>query len=256
MSIFVDHKALKHALKGLKDIHLTGLAGGDILSYDDFLKKWCNFPFPIHVLDDLEDVEVANPNDMDMIIFAGIGNKWVKQPCTLDRHKDVEISSPADGEVVTYEGATALWKNKPPPPAGAITYQTVLGTTDVSTESTVYVDMPDMTLTVAEAGTYLILFSTSCLCGRGTTQYWMYGQLQLLRNADVLARATMPYLQFSLQYLIYYGGSASMMCVSSLSVGDVVKVQWRTGCQTGTPIMYNRPATQQEHRSLTIVRLA
>jgi len=42
MSIFVDHKMLKHLLKKLKDVLITSPADGHVLTYEAATKKWKN----------------------------------------------------------------------------------------------------------------------------------------------------------------------------------------------------------------------
>ena len=44
MSIFVDHKALKHLLKKLKDVLISAPADGEVLTYETATKKWKNKP--------------------------------------------------------------------------------------------------------------------------------------------------------------------------------------------------------------------
>jgi len=46
MSIFVDHKALKHLLKKLKDVLITGPVDGEVLTYEAATKLWKNKPAP------------------------------------------------------------------------------------------------------------------------------------------------------------------------------------------------------------------
>jgi len=44
MSIFVDHKALKHLLKKLKDVLIVSPADGEVLTYEALSAKWKNKP--------------------------------------------------------------------------------------------------------------------------------------------------------------------------------------------------------------------
>jgi len=44
MSIYVDHKLLKHLLKKLKDVLISAPADGEVLTYEAASKKWKNKP--------------------------------------------------------------------------------------------------------------------------------------------------------------------------------------------------------------------
>jgi len=258
MSIIVDHKLLKHSLRGLKDVKFfPPLSDGEFLAWSTIDGKWINLA-GVWYLDDLLDVEVANPQDGDVIIFSQPAppkpGVWIRRSHILDRLLDVEISSPADGEVVTYEGATALWKNKPPPPAGAIAYQNVKGTTNVSTTSSTFVDMPDMALTVAQTGTYLIMASLCCMLIRTVSSSEIGAAFRLTLNGAEMNPRERSFMYIYGPVVTYHAGNAPMTTVRSLSAGDVVRVQWTTAGVCNE--VRNWPADQHEHRELTLVRLA
>ena len=138
---------------------------------------------------------------------------------------------------------------------GSIPYQTVAGTTDISTTSTSFVDIDQMTLTVAEGGTYLILFSI-CVRAFATTETSSMGFfLRLLKNSDLVggcrnAIELMDYL------ISEWTSVAVVSIVRSLAAGDVVKAQWRRASGIRAFTIYNTVSVpEQYHRQLTIIQL-
>jgi hypothetical protein len=208
-----------------------------------------------HRLTDMSNVKVSSPADGQVLKYVAADKKWENQALMLAALADVLISSPADGHVLTYVGADAKWENKAPTGGGgAITYQTVQGTTDVNTTSTSMVDMPDMTLTVALAGTYLIVFSqASAIENLTVTQYNASAIFQLLKDSSVLKK-TRTFLNMNVGYIAWLGVACNFVTVASLTAGQIVKVQWCN--ELASQDLHNRPASKNEHRSLTIIKLA
>jgi len=169
-------------------------------------------------------------------------------------HPDVEITAPADGEVLTYESATAKWKNKPAP-AAPIAYQSVEGTYHTDWQAgTTFVDMPEMSITVAEAGTYLCLFSgvLRCLNRYGTTVP-TGGKVRFMKNTTALygACASDAYVPPNTSYYTHL----SLMTVQTLAKGDVIKVQWAV-LYTYANHFVRSEVGDLGHRSLFILKVA
>jgi len=160
--------------------------------------------------------------------------------------ENIEITAPADGEVLTYESATALWKNKPPAPA--VNVYTVLGTTDVTTTSTTFVPMPDMTLTATfGAKTVLVLFIAPLRISKGTGTYPL-GRIRLLIDGVEKTRSRMG---------LVYGVShvdipMNLHWIEDLTAGShTFQIEWRVEYAGNTCRSF--AAAILCHRRLTVV---
>jgi hypothetical protein len=111
-----------------------------------------------HKLTDLADVKVSSPLDGQVFKYIAADKKWENKALVLAALADVLISSPADGQVLTYVGADSKWENKTPTGGAAHKIREVLGTTDQSTSSNVWVDMPDMTITDTFGANHVLAF--------------------------------------------------------------------------------------------------
>lgn len=138
-------------------------------------------------------------------------------------------------------------------PSPTLTYQTVQGTTDINTSSATFVDMTDMSITVASAGTYLILFSATGSGDETSSGSTSGGQYQVLHGATSLAYSAHSHSLTGTTQGGIQAGCSIVVVRAGVSASDVIKVQWRRG--TGDTA-YNRPATVYDHRTLTIVKLA
>ena len=132
-------------------------------------------------------------------------------------------------------------------------HQNVKGTTDATTSSTVFVDLPQMTLTVAESGTYLIVFTGAITLVYGSAPYEVEDNIiavfQLLID-DVVTMGC----NFGGKYLAQLRGFTSFITVRSLTAGKVVKVQWKVAYANTTCL--NRASTViSESREFTILKL-
>lgn len=137
---------------------------------------------------------------------------------------DVLISTPADNEVLTYEAATALWKNKPVPP-GAISYQYVEGTTDWTlTGTTAWTDIAEMSITVAQAGTYLIMWSWNYVATKDVNSLVFDLYLRWLADATELKQLCCLRNMFTNNPVAL---PFSFNFIRSLTAGQVLKVQAR-----------------------------
>jgi len=170
----------------------------------------------------------------------------------LKKLKDVLITSPTDGQVLTYETASKKWKNKAP--VAGIDYQTVYGTTAISTSSQAFVDMDQMTITLAKAGTYMIFFNLSYFLRKTTTEE-RNAYIRLLKNGSQFLSP--PY--HILTQIMNEGNSPSNYCTAwaleefgSFALNDVLKVQWQT--QAPDTTLLNYPSLRNWRR-LTVVRL-
>jgi len=155
MTIFVDHKALKHALKKLKDVRIVDLLDYDVISWFDAEKKWINLAPEL-------------------------------LPIYLNQCLDTAILNPADGEVLTYVGADQLWHNRP-----SVAGMQFKGYTEATTDITIpagqsaYLGI-DLTIPVTSGKTYLILVWASF--GRDSGD-WGEVELACMTGAVYLAGA-------------------------------------------------------------------
>jgi len=123
---------------------------------------------------------------------------------------------------------------------------TAIGTTNVSTSSTEFVDMPGMSITITTGNNpVLILFSFSGF----VDGYW--GDFQLLLDGSVLSKAKHgeDYSPRSI------GVSVTFMRLQTLSAGShTIKVQWRVS-NAGRTLYNNVSAGNWFHRELTVIEL-
>lgn len=63
-------------------------------------------------LDDLSDVEIASPQDLEVLQYDAASAKWKNSYVELDELSDVELASPASPEVLKYDPASSKWKNQ------------------------------------------------------------------------------------------------------------------------------------------------
>jgi len=134
--------------------------------------------------------------------------------------------------------------------AGALDYQSVAGTTDASTSSQTYVDVPEMSLTVpsGKGGTYLVLF-TMFNVRLTYTGLMSSAFMRLLRNAAVLAEAECAYY-----YSLFSHNYWTIHVFASLAAGDVVKAQWR--CADPDSTLFNDVVSETALRRLSLLKIA
>jgi len=172
----------------------------------------------------------------------------------LGKHiADVKIVSPANNEVLTFVAADDKWENKPAP-AGAITYQKVDGTTDADTAATSPTDLAEMTLTVAETGTYLMILSMNFRFEKpaASDRWWM---ARMVRNGlNFTPRVSAIVCRLVADTIV--SACFTMMAIRSLTAGDVVKCQWWVS--TGDDHVYNNAQTLASYyfRNFSIIKLA
>lgn len=65
-------------LDDLTDVVITPpIFEGDIISWDDTNNWWANRPFPVVILNDLEDVEIISPTPDDVLTYDNALGQWV-----------------------------------------------------------------------------------------------------------------------------------------------------------------------------------
>ena len=134
-----------------------------------------------------------------------------------------------------------------------ITYQTVVGTTDITTAGGGWADISQMTLTVAVAGTYLILGSITVYNDRAATTA-NNTAVRIINNAVHLVGGQSTQGDDHVAASQYDESQISLHTVVALAVNDVVKMQWDNNGGTS----YNSASSSSTFRSrrLTIIRLA
>ena len=131
---------------------------------------------------------------------------------------------------------------------GSITYQTVVGTSNATHTSTGYGDIPEMTLTTAEAGTYLITASVSLRNTMTSNSVNSVMQLMIAGVGVARSRGGMFHAGSNGYYL---EEQFVITWVATLSQNDIVKLQWKTASGS-----MNSNCTADDHRCLTITKLA
>lgn len=136
-------------------------------------------------------------------------------------------------------------------PSGALTYQTVSGTTSINTSSTTWADVANMSLTVAAAGSYLIIGSMSAL-NLTANAIENATLVRIIKNGTHLIGGLSDQGDSHLSVTQYDGGQITLPIVASLAVNDVVKMQWRVFAGTSR----NNATLDYISRTLTIIKLA
>jgi hypothetical protein len=131
-----------------------------------------------------------------------------------------------------------------------LAYQVSSGTTDISTNSTSYVDMNSMSITVAAAGTYLVLAQATIRTDNGGGTGAALGKARLYQNTTQLIETN-------------FGSNAAtnngawvpvvLMYVATFAASDTIKMQW--ALTNGTQIL-NYAATQPMSRRISIIKIA
>ena len=135
----------------------------------------------------------------------------------IDDLDDVTITSPSDGEVLTYDSASSDWVNEAVPKSKIYV---ATGNTDISTSSTTFVDMTDMSITETfDAGKIYIHFYA------GYTH----------SSANFYIRITLDGVE-QINYLTTGSYVAPSICwACSIAAGShTIKVQWRSSSSSYT----------------------
>ena len=106
-----------------------------------------------------------------------------------------------------------------------------------------------MTLTVAESGTYLIIFAMAGTVDKATADN-IICCFQLLINEDVITMC-----KLGGKDLLQLRGFTCFITVQSLNVDDVVKVQWKATYATTTCTCRCSTPLYGESRELTMIKL-
>ena len=117
------------------------------------------------------------------------------------------------------------------------------GTTDITTSSSTFVDMTDMSLSVvvATGDTVIIDFSANAKAGGGNVAF------QLLRDSTVLQKVSVQHE--SANYMRYHG----LQYVDTPAAATYTyKIQWLNADGTAS---YNNPATENHHRNLRATKI-
>lgn len=131
-------------LATLTDVDTTGVADGDVLTYDSPSGKWIAAE-PTGgtgggTLDGLTGVAVYTAMDGDVLTYDAGSGIWIPLPppagsTTLDGLTDANTAGAVDGDVLTYDSGTATWV--PAEPVGGTGGGTLDALTDVSVYSAV-----------------------------------------------------------------------------------------------------------------------
>lgn len=136
---------------------------------------------------------------------------------------------------------------------GAIVYQSVSGTTDVSTTSTSFVSLDEMELTVGEEGVYLVLFNMAAYLKKTAAANILRGEVEIKKNGTAqLNRELFGTIGYSTTVNRYLYAVVAMHSIHSLSENDVIAVNWKAVDANST--FYNDPSTNRL-RVLTLIKL-
>lgn len=94
-------------LAGLTDVNVAGIQDGEAIVYDAATQKYINKAIE---LDDLDNVDILNPNDGDVMAYNA--GTWENVVPKLEDLDDVEIQGAADDDALKYDDADSKWKNK------------------------------------------------------------------------------------------------------------------------------------------------
>jgi hypothetical protein len=65
-------------------------------------------------LDQLQDVAISLPQNLQVLTYNSVTNKWQNQTPLLANDGDVSITSPQTGNILVYNGSTGKWQNFAP----------------------------------------------------------------------------------------------------------------------------------------------
>ncbi len=153
--------------------------------------------------------------------------------------------SPEDGDVFISEGDRMIPGTKNP------NVLTVEGTASDTTGSVTYVDIDDMSLTVINDGTYLIIFSAS-LTIQTSAGVSAEGDIEILNNAASLVTGKVGF------WVNHSGGIrgvqqiTTLTAVETLSKDDVIKVRWKVQDANGDIFSFSDGT---KFRTLSLVRI-
>jgi hypothetical protein len=195
-------------------------------------------------------------------VDSGDSNKLKHRDNGGTSYEVVDFSHVGTGanQLVQLDGSGALpavdGSNLTNIPTG-VDYQTVTGSTDISTASTSYVDVTDMSITVSESGTYLVIGTMTTFHDLPSGAVNVKNQCQLYNSttATSLHETTQGIQVGAATNGAQSEGTHTIHWIGSLTASDVIKLRWKivTGL-SGT--IYNRPATQADFRRLSILKLA
>ena len=158
---------------------------------------------------------------------------------------DVFQPSPEDGDVFISDGSRMTPGTKNP------NVLTVEGLASDFTGSTSYVDIDDMSITVVNDGTYLIIFSAS-ITVQTSIGVSCEGDIEILNNAASLVTGKVGFWNNAAAGSKGTQQIVTLTAVETLSADDVIKVRWKVQDANGD-IFSNSDGTK--FRTLSLVRI-
>lgn len=244
-----DGKVLTFKSGSGKIEYETPAGGGDMLksTYDP------NDDGVVKDSDKLEGSTKAEVQDHDPKAHTHTESEITDLDHDADKIKGVAVNDSAKGEgkvLVYHETPDELQYEEQSGGGGALPNQTVLGTSDYQLQSTSFEDVPEMEITVAETGTYLVLFFANWSTSYNTVKFDLY--LRIVKN-DVEQFQWLS-LRHSLGSSVVINLAGSLHTIMELEANDVIKIQGKV--YSGNTAS-NKPATYDYYRrEFTIIKIA
>jgi len=158
-----------------------------------------------------------------------------------------EVFKPSleDGDVFISDGSRMTPGTKNP------NVLTAAGLAADSTTSTTYVDIDDMSLTIVNDGTYLIIFNAAVMI-QTSAGVSCEGDIEILNNAASVVTGKVGFWNNHALGIRGVQQIVSLTAVETLSAGDVIKVRWQVQDANGEFFNFSDGT---KFRTLSIVRI-
>lgn len=97
-----------NSVDNLKNVNITSIQDGEILSYDSNSTKWIN---TTNSVDNLSNVSITSVQDKNILAYDSNDSLWKNIDNSVNNLAGVSVTTPVSGQVLTYDGSN--WTNQP-----------------------------------------------------------------------------------------------------------------------------------------------
>ena len=97
-----------NSVDNLKNVNITSIQDGEILSYDSVSTKWIN---TTNSVDNLSNVSITSVQDKNILAYDSNDSEWKNITNSVNNLDGVSVNTPTAGQVLTYDGSN--WTNQP-----------------------------------------------------------------------------------------------------------------------------------------------
>ena len=98
---------LGNSLVALSDTEITGVVGGEVLTYNSAISKWENQAISV---DNVSGFNITNPTQGQGLLYNAGSGEWENQLLLLNHLYDVNIVNPGSGDSVEYNTGSQKWE--------------------------------------------------------------------------------------------------------------------------------------------------